>query len=340
MVICAENSYPDFRVIMLKRFGIFIFILLFWALGGRCFAQSQFSSTLTTMEKSLFGVDYSSQNDDARLKRLEETVYGQASSKPMQQRVSKLSTDLSADLMGHEIKPTADTFADEKDAIKEEIPKADPNINYPIVNSLEDRVFHKEFKTTDINQRLASLEQSVFKKTYNDDLNSRVDRLRTAVMPERIAAGDSEDNFSSLPDDLYSLSPPLRGKQYSEPASDDDGSSTGYGSAIPTYNSQNSVLDGYQTNPSVTISLAALEKSILKKSFPDDTVSNRLTRLELNMFNSTFVDDDPETRVDRISSAYHAKKTSKKYDDNKFTQHVSTAMQIGAVLLMILAAVL
>lgn len=326
---------------MLKRFGILFLTLLFLTLSGRCFAQSQFSSTLTTMEKSLFGVDYSSQGDDIRLKRLEETVYGQASSKPVQQRISKLSGDLSADLMGHEIKPKADSFAEDSDAVKEEIPKADASVNYPIVNSLEDRVFHKEFKTTDINQRLANLEQNVFKRTYSDDLNSRVDRLKTAIMPERIAAGDSEDaNSPSLPDDLYSVSPPLRGKRYGVPSSDDDDLSTGFGSAIPTYNSQNSVLDNPQPNLDVAIPLAAIEKSILKKSFPNDTVSNRLTRLELNMFNSTFVDDDPETRLDRLSSAYQAKKTSKKYDDNKFTQHVSTAMQIGAVLLMILAAVL
>lgn len=326
---------------MFKRFGILILLFLSCTLSGRCFAQSQFSAALTTMEKSLFGVDYSNQDDDARLKRLEGTVYGQVSSNPIQQRVSKLSTDLFVDLLGHEIKPKADTFAEDSDGIKEELPKADASVNYPIVNNLEDKVFRKEFKTTDINQRLANLEQKVFKRTYSDDLNSRVDRLKTAIMPERIAAADSDDeNFSAAPDDLYSASPPLRGEHYSMPSPGDDDLATGFGSAIPTYNSQNSVLDNPQTNFDVTVPLAAIEKSVLKKSFPNDTVSNRLTRLELNLFNSTFVDDDPETRLDRVSSAYQAKKTSKKYDDNKFTQHMSAAMQIGAVLLMILAAVL
>jgi hypothetical protein len=69
-------------------------------------------------------------------------------------------------------------------------------------------------------------------------------------------------------------------------------------------------------------------------------VSNRLTRLELNVFSSTFPDDDEQTRLGRIASAYQAKKTSHKYDSNKFAQHAATAMQVGAVLLMILAAIL
>ncbi len=88
------------------------------------------------MEKSLFGVDYSSQNDVMRLKRLEEAVYGNSFS-IVSQRVNKLSEDLSADLIGQEIKPKRDTFAEEDDGYKEQIPKADSNISYPTVDNLE-----------------------------------------------------------------------------------------------------------------------------------------------------------------------------------------------------------
>ena len=121
---------------------------------------------------------------------------------------------------------------------------------------------------------------------------------------------------------------------------------TGYGANIlqglqaPSYNSNNSVLEDYQNDSDITISLGDLEKKVLKKSFPNDVVSNRLLRMELKIFNSTFTDDDQETRLDRISSAYQAQKTSKKYDSNKFAQHSAAAMQIGAILLMILAAIL
>lgn len=322
-----------------KRLGLLIFIFILLFLGGRCEAQSQYSAVITKMEKSLFGVDYSNQSDDARIKRLEETVYGTSSSNPLTQRVDKLSKDLSVDLIGQEIKPKKDTFAEDEDNYKEAIPKADSNVNYPAVDILEKSVFNKEFKTTDINQRLANLEQNVFKKTYNDDLNSRVDRLKQAIMPQRIVNNPDEDDDSGNsynPDNLLNQASQLQDDGYQGQG----GMSTGYGAQIPSYNSQNSVMDNYQSNSDINIPLAQLEKVVLKRSFPNDTASNRLARLELKIFNSTFVDDDEQTRLDRISSAYQAQKTAKKYDSNKFAQHAATAMQVGAILLMILAAVL
>lgn len=336
---------------MLKRLGISIFTFVFLIFGGSSFAQSQFSAPLTRMEKSLFGVDYSTQSDDARLKRIEEVVYGKASTSPVQSRMNKLSKDLAADLMGQEIKPTEDTFADEEDSVKEPIPKADSSVNYPMVNKLEEKVFNKEFKSVEINQRLASLEQKIFKKTYNDDLSTRVDRLKTAVLPQYSANSENQEDEGKsniyTPDDNIGQRGPSKDDFSSESYDYDDPDMSSTGSAsgmnnlrIPSYNDHNSVLDSYQGSANVTIPLAALEKSVLKRSFPDDTVSNRLSRLELRIFNSTFIDDDAETRVDRIASAYQAKKTSKKYENNRTTQRVSTAVQIGAVLLMILAAIL
>ncbi|MFA7658129.1 MAG: hypothetical protein WCY19_01710 [Candidatus Gastranaerophilaceae bacterium] len=317
----------------MKRFGILIFIFMFWLLGVKCIAQSQFSASLTTMEKSLFGVDYSTQSDDARLKRLEEVVYGQASSSPVAQRVGKLSADLSADLIGQEIKPKKDTFAEEEDIYGEKPPKADSSVNYPIVNTLEKAVFNKEFKTADINQRLANLEQNVFKKTYNDDLNSRVERLKSALMrenPADTAEPAQEDEYSDVSgDDIITQNLPPQQGYFGTPSY-----------TQPSYNSHNSVLDEYDSNSDLDISLGALEKSVLKRTFPNDTIPNRLSRLELKVFKSTFADDDEQTRLDRVASAYQAKKTSTKYDGNTFSQHMSAAMQIGAILLMVLAAVL
>lgn len=342
---------------MIKKFGIIVFIYAILCWGLKASAQTQFSATLTKMEKSLFGVDYDSQSDDARLKRIEDVVYGKDSTGPTQQRVNKLSKDLSADLIGQEIKPKKDSFEDEDAGYKEQPLKADKNVNYPIVDSLEKKVFQKQFKGTDINQRLANLEQNVFKKTYNDDLSSRVDRLKMAVMPQKMARNEDnqDDEDSYVPNNMASdnttgSASPLGDDDYSDyspPLS--HGLAHGLNNQVPdfttpSYNNQNSVLDGYQDeamgSSDIMIPLAALEKSVLKKSFPNDTVSNRLTRLELLEFNSTFADDDAQTRLDRVSSAHQAKKTSKKYDSNRLSQHMSTAVQVGAILLMILAAVL
>lgn len=336
---------------MLKQICTLFLIIMSLGLGTICRAQSQFSTTLTRMEKSLFGVDYSAQADDARLKRIEQNVYGQASnSASVSQRVDKLSKDLSADLMGQEIKPTKDTFNDEEKIYEEKAPKADSNINYPIVDSLEKQVFKRDYKTDDINQRVSKLEQNVFKKTYSDDLSSRVDRLRTAIMPQRVAQAndgydDEESDYSYIPGNSTGSASGLDTSQSNY--GDDYGDGTNYNGLLPgyqknapVYNSNNGVLDSYQSDSSITIPLASIEKKVLKKSFPNDTVSNRLTRLELVVFNSQFTDDDEQTRLDRIASAYQAKKTAKKYDNNKYSQHMATAMQVGAFLLMILAAVL
>lgn len=328
----------------MKKFGVLVAIFLF--LGIQCNAQSQYAATLTKMENSLFGMDYGSQSDDSRLKRIEVAVYGSASSSTVSQRVSKLSKDLSADLIGKEIKPKKDTFAEDESSPKEAEEKPDSTVSYPIVDELEKKVFNKTLKTSDINQRLASLEQKVFKKTYNDDLNSRVERLKQAVMPERIASNSDEDEddnnnyyYKPAPKSIMDETSQFQDDWSNKPDSNDS-MATGYGANIPSYNRNNSVLDNYQSDADITVYIAGLEKSVLRKTFPDDTVSNRLLRMELKIFNSAFTDDDPQTRLDRIASAYQAKKTSKKYDSNKFAQHAATAMQVGAILLMILAAIL
>ena len=58
------------------------------------------------------------------------------------------------------------------------------------------------------------------------------------------------------------------------------------------------------------------------------------------MFGTNFASDDNETRINRISSAYKAQKSADKYDTNKFSQNITTAVQIGTLLLMVLACIL
>lgn len=321
MVFCANNPYPEIGVDMLRK--AFLTIILFVVFGSDALAQSQFSPVITKMENSIFGIDYSSQSDEMRLKRLEENIYGTTSPKSVEQRVAKLSKDLSADLMGQEIKPKEDSFAEDESTPAEEIPKADKNINYPIVNQLENQIFKKEYKSMDINQRLANLEQNVFKKVYNDDLNTRVERLRTSLIPSSFAAPASEEESTFDYDDVLSQNTPDNDKYF-----------------YKNYNKNDSVLDEYQSSADVTVPLGALEKSVFRKSFPDDSVSSRLSRLEAQVLKSNFSQEDPQTRLDRLSSAQRAQKSAGKYDNNRFSQHMSTAMQLGALVLMVLACIL
>lgn len=313
--------------LMLKRFLTLFLISIISGLFSVAYSQTQFSPIISKMETSLFGIEYSQQTDETRLSRIETAVYGSPSSNPVDKRVKKLTQDLAADLYGQEIKPKSDTFAEDTDAIKE-MPKADNSVNYPIVNSIEKKVLGSEYKNLDINKRLCNLEQQIFKKTYNDDLNARVDRLKMAVMPEKLAYSDSDNDDNQVeelsqgnaPSGFAANIPQLRQRQLPSGDDYDDGDS-------------DAVSD-------IAVPLASLEKCILKKSFPNDTVANRLTRLELMVFNSTFADDDTRTRFDRLASAYQAKKSSQKYDNNRFAQHMAAAMEVGAFLLCILAAIL
>ena len=57
--------------------------------------------------------------------------------------------------------------------------KADPNIEYPVINSLEQTAFGKSYKQMEIKTRISNLEKQAFRKTYtDDDLATRVDRLK------------------------------------------------------------------------------------------------------------------------------------------------------------------
>jgi hypothetical protein len=68
--------------------------------------------------------------------------------------------------------------------------------------------------------------------------------------------------------------------------------------------------------------------------------SNDLAQLEYNTFGTEFSNEDTKTRINRLNSVNKAKKSSSKYDSQRFNQRMSTVMEIGAMLLMILAMVL
>ena len=69
-------------------------------------------------------------------------------------------------------------------------------------------------------------------------------------------------------------------------------------------------------------------------------LNDELSQLEYETFGTEFSNEDTATRIKRLNSVSKAKKSTSKYDSNKFSQRMSTAMEIGAMILMILAMVL
>lgn len=293
-----------------------------------CASASQYSSILDNIENSLYGFTYTTADDASRLSRIEESVYGQSKpDKSVNERIASLKKDISAEQIGQEITPKEDTFAEEDDyretIAEEKMPPAGANVDYPSINELEKKVFKQEFKNKDLNSRLANLEKQTLGQTFETDaFSSRVERLQAKIKPESLMdnqiAQSANDYYTdeAIPlDKNYSLS------GYEPPEFDYD-----------AYNARNS--------KPVKVNLASVEKFIFKQSFNNDDINNRLSRLESTMFGTTFDADTQEDRLRRISSAYKAQKTASRYDSNKFSQNMATAMQIGTILLMILACVL
>ncbi len=300
----------------------FILIFSFLIISNPCIA-SQYGAILDNLENSLYGFTYTTSDDASRLSRIEESVYGQSKpNKSVNERIASLKKDMSADLIGQEITPKEDTFAEDEykynDKIAEEkMPPAGANVDYPSVNELEQQIFKQQFKNQDLNSRLAKLEKEALGQTFETDaFSSRVERLQAKIKPESLMENKIAQDEGTIPlDKDYSLS------GYEPPEFDYD-----------AYNTRN--------KKSEKVNLASVEKSIFKHSFNNENMNNRLARLESTMFGTTFDSDTQENRLRRISSAYKAQKTASRYDSNKFSQNMATAMQIGTILLMILACVL
>lgn len=287
------------------------------------------SPILDNIENSLYGFTYTTSSDSERLARIEQSVYGHEKNGSATERLNALKSDMAADLIGQEIAPKEDTFAEEQDSYKEEklaqekLPPAGANVDYPSINELEKQIFKKEFKDKDLNSRLASLEKQSLGQTFdNDPFATRVDRLQAKIKPKSFMdnniAQSSNDYFD---DDVIPLEKNYKLDEYR--ASDFD---------YESYNAKNT--------PPSKVNLASVEKSIFKRTFSNESNENRLSRLESTMFGTTFASDTEQARINRVSSAYKAQKTASKYDSNKFSQNMATAMQIGTMILMILACVL
>ena len=85
--------------------------------------------------------------------------------------------------------------------------------------------------------------------------------------------------------------------------------------------------------------LDMLESEVLGRKFANEPVENRLARLENSVFQKTFSGSE-DARIQRLLATTTAKKTARYYDNNKLMQHLNTGIQIGGIILMVLAMIL
>ena len=310
------------------------------------FAPQTFSLTanqtiLGKIEESLYGFQYNDENTQSRLNRLEQSVYGKTFTNSENERIAKLSKDVSANSIGKEIPPVEDTFAENPDYIAEEEMQETSDVSYPVIDEMEKEIFKQVNKKDNIKTRLSKLEQKTFNKTYDDDLSTRVDRLRAEISPQSLMDNKIAQSYNTFYDDsVEPADTSYHLNKYVPPGSFD----------YEYYNDKSNRLgnfydDGLPHTSASTAkpkkaSISTIEKKLFRQSFNNDTTERRLSRLENSMFGTEFSGDDVQTRLDRISSAYQAEKSAGRYDSNKFSQNMATAMQIGTILLMVLACIL
>ncbi len=303
--------------ITMKKFLSITLIFIYISISHPALAAiSTQASTISKIENSIYGFDYTKDSTKKRVERLEKTIYGKVNTGDINKRLTKLSGDISADVIGLEIPPVEDTFAEQ-----EEVASADSSVNYPIVDEIEKKLFNETYKNRDFHTRIVTIEKKLFGKVYDvDDYATRMDRIKAEIMPETVdytdrfahEYRDNRDNDMLTSDDLsgssisrYSM--PFGQRNYSRPYANYGDEFTG--AAAPAQN--------YNTN-----------------------LNDELAQLEYETFGTEFSNEDTTTRIKRLNSVNQAKKSSQRYDSNKFTQRMSTAMEIGAMILMILAMVL
>ena len=314
------------------------------------FCQSSYTTKLSEIEKNYYGYTFSG-TDESRLARIENSVYGQVGKQSLKVRLDKLYKDLNLDVVVAQL-PTDGTSPtnNNQNSIEDIGPKADANIKYPIVDKMEQKTFNKTFSNEDIYARLSRLEKQTFpnKNKSTLSLKERVDALRGKILGgtkvatvdidpmteeivlengQRYYGDDAKSSFNITDEDTIS-----NYNYYSYESSKNP---------VPEVQSQFSDDNNgaFAEKYAQSYDLDILEKNLLGQRYTSEIPSKRLARLETKVFQRTFADDE-DSRIQRLLAVTTAQKTSQEYDSNKWARRLNTGMQIGSILLMVLAMIL
>lgn len=307
------------------------------------FCADNISAKLNEIEKAYYGFSYSG-NTESRLSRLEKAIYGSESKKTQNTRIDKLYKDLG---LGSITGAAAPTNISQNNIG----PKAEAGIKYPIVDEMEKKVFKKVYANDDIYARLSRLEKQTFKKESTLSLNERVDALRSRI----VVGKEDKTNFVEI-DPMKEEIVLENGQKYygdedkASGFSVDEIANDSHYNYYSYENSKNHIQDPYSQNNfygedvsseqyAQNYDLDMLEKTVFGKRYSNELTSKRLARLESKVFERTFSDGE-DSRIQRLLAVTTAQKSSQEYDSNKWARRLNTGMQIGSILLMVLAMIL
>ena len=177
------------------------------------------------------------------------------------------------------------------------------NANYPSIDKIEKQLLGTTYKNENIYKRLERLENKAFGKISYNSLNERVSALQNKFSPSE----EEKDDVK-----------------------------------YQTVQSKNNDNKGYKYYSPKTYSpeLSSLEKKLLGKSYDSEEITKRLSRVEQKLFSKNFSDEDNKTRLERLKSIQKASKNNTEYKVNKFAKYAATGLQVGGLVLLILAMIL
>lgn len=286
------------------------------------FFSVAFASELTDVsiiENELFGVEYKNETLTKRLDRIDNYLFGNAQKGLSQERINRI-----ADTAGISFAPKQ--TAEQKRIAAADFMPEEKDVTYPVIDMLEEKTFNKTFQGENVYKRLERLEQKAFGKTNEGDLSSRTDKLKAsllAIKPDKITYDDifrpnksnwTENSLNSCYND-----------------SSDDYTYSDKNKSYPT---------GGAADIDTNYGLSALESFVFGDTYAHLTSEDRLSKLERKLLKKTFDNDDTNSRMERIAAVANAKGSSGQYNENKWAKYVSTGVQVGSILLMILAMIL
>ena len=300
-----------------KRDNILFILTILISINLQGFALTP-TQNLAMIENHIFGYENSKMTETQRLDTIEKFVYGKTQNSNINTRLNHLNEDLGLTTTNENKIASTPNFnhpQQEQDYANE---PTDPTAQYPVVDNLETSLLSKTFKNENIYKRLDRLEQKAYGKILKGSLNERVERLSTLVEP--ITPQKSYDEYMANNNDYNYYSPATNGNPRASSAQ----------TYIP------------EQMPSIpnTSALLALEQNVLGKTYTTDSTSRRLSRLEKKILNKDFATEPDELRIERLTTVANAQQSSQVYKESKLMQHVSTGIQIGGMILMLLAMIL
>ena len=200
-----------------------------------------------------------------------------------------------------------ETSEDKIKLAQQEYEKEAEDVSYPQIDQLEYQTFQETFERENIYKRLERLEKKIFGSKQEGTLSLRTDRLKAYIQKDVIA--QNPKYYTKKP---YQTTENL--EQY--------------------MNSQS------RFESDIHIQLAGLETALFNKTYSHDPIGLRLNRLERKIFQRDFSSDDESLRLQRLQAAANAQQTAKLYEANKIQKYASTGIQLGSIILMILALIL